>query len=120
MLMSRSLERPLIIATYTGLFCRVQSIDQLARMRDVETLYLHVDTNNYGALSLYRRSGYTQVADEDTKYQEFTRSLNLHDGATKGRSHYLLQKDLMAPTWVLDRNVDLSSQKGSLGFEITV
>ena len=34
-------------------------------------------------------------------YEEFTRSLNLHPGATKGRRHYLLYKDLVEnPTWL--------------------
>lgn len=88
-------------------------------MRGVETLFLHVDVNNYGALSLYSRSGYTQVPVNDPIYEEFTRSLNLHDGATKGRNHYLLQKHLLPPTWIPDAHLE-SQQRGMLGFEVAV
>ncbi len=73
-----------------------------------------MDASNYGALSLYGRAGYTKVPSTDHMYHEFTRSLNLHDGATKGRNHFLLYKDLSEPTWLPDK------PKGTLGFEITV
>jgi hypothetical protein len=35
-------------------------------------------------------------------YREFTRTLNLHDGATRGRNHYLLVKHLKQVTWLAD------------------
>ena len=97
----------------------IQSIEKLAKMRGVETLFLHVDVINFGALSLYGRSGYKQVPVNDPRYQEFTRSLNLHDGATKGRNHYLLQKDVLPLTWLPETN-NIEAPKGTLGFEIAV
>lgn len=50
-------------------------------------------------------------------YEEFTRSLNLHDGATRGRNHYLLMKNLLQPTWLPDYEFEI--QTGTLGFDIT-
>jgi len=91
----------------------MQSIDELASIRGTETIFLHVDVTNFGALSLYRRAGYTQVPTNNDLYHEFTRSLNLHDGATKGRNHFLLYKDLTFPTWLPDAGTR------TLGFEIT-
>jgi hypothetical protein len=68
-------------------------------MRGIETLYLHVDVKNEGALLLYERAGYKRATGSDM-FVEFTRKLNLHDGATKGRNHFLFYKDLVAqPTW---------------------
>jgi len=70
-------------------------------LRNVESLYLHVDVLNFGALELYRKAGYRKVHHADPMYAEFTTSLNLHDGATKGRRHYLLYKNLVQnPTWL--------------------
>ena len=69
---------------------------------------------NFGALELYRKAGYRKVHHADPMYAEFTTSLNLHDGATKGRRHYLLYKDLVRnPTWlpVNEKNAD---NRGSL------
>jgi hypothetical protein len=69
-------------------------------MRGIETLYLHVDVKNEGALGLYERAGYKRATGSEM-FLEFTRKLNLHDGATKGRNHFLLYKDLVArPTWL--------------------
>jgi len=95
----------------------MESLDELAKIRGVETLYLHVDVNNLGALSLYARAGYSIASPSDPRYDEFTRSLNLHDGATKGRNHFLLKKHLLEPTWIADTMTQ--SEKGTLGFEIT-
>ena len=79
----------------------LQGVDEIALLRNVETLYLHVDVLNFGALELYRKAGYRKVNHEDPMFAEFTTSLNLHDGATKGRRHYLLHKDLaLNPTWL--------------------
>jgi hypothetical protein len=72
----------------------------LAYLRGAESIYLHVDIDNYQALSLYDRAGYEKVSSNHPMYYEFTKSLNLHDGATKGRNHYLLQKHLCEPTWL--------------------
>jgi ribosomal protein S18 acetylase RimI-like enzyme len=79
----------------------LEGIDELAALRNVESLYLHVDVLNFGALELYRKAGYRKVHHADPTYDEFTTSLNLHDGATKGRRHYLLYKNLTRnPTWL--------------------
>lgn len=60
-----------------------------------------MDVLNFGALDLYRKAGYRKVHHADPTYDEFTTSLNLHDGATKGRRHYLLYKNLTQnPTWI--------------------
>jgi ribosomal protein S18 acetylase RimI-like enzyme len=79
----------------------LDAMDRLARDRHVETLYLHVDTMNYSALQLYHKAGY-QIAPDRDVFLDFTSSLNLHPGATKGRDHFLLYKDLRPdPTWLL-------------------
>lgn len=54
---------------------------------------------------MYRQCGYTRVMDDDTAssfpmYQDFTHKLNLHDGATRGRKHFLLAKHVQTPTWL--------------------
>jgi ribosomal protein S18 acetylase RimI-like enzyme len=95
----------------------MQSIDELARVRGVETLYLHVEVANYKALSLYERAGYQKVPPDNPIYSEFTKSLNLHDGAMKGRNHYLMHKDLDQPTWLPSQ--ENASQRGTLGIEIS-
>lgn len=78
-----------------------QAIDELANMRGVESVYLHVDVENRGAISLYEKAGYRKIDMTDPMYLEFTTSLNLHDGATKGRNHFLLCKDMVScPTWL--------------------
>lgn len=102
----------------------MRAVDNLARQRNIETLYLHVDVTNGPALTLYAKSGYTKVRSDDPMYVEFTKSLNLHPGATKGREHFLLYKNLTSePVWIEDTtaervpslSVDLV---GALGFEI--
>jgi hypothetical protein len=79
-----------------------QGVDELAtKHRGAESLYLHVDVHNEGALRLYEEHmGFVRVDQTDPMYSEFTTSLNLHDGATRGRNHYLLCKHLQAPTWL--------------------
>jgi len=89
----------------------LEGVDELASIRGVETLYLHVDVTNFAALRLYERAGYQQVDSQDPIFGEFTTKLNLHDGATKGRNHYLLYKDLTPyPTWI---NAAVEQQKES-------
>ena len=116
----------------------LEAIDVLAQQSRIETLYLHVDVENCAALRLYEKAGYRMVHcnggnDDDNQllYREFTKSLNLHPGATKGREHFLLYKDIVdAPRWLDDSLVRCDSQDwfvqssrsnelvGILGFEI--
>jgi ribosomal protein S18 acetylase RimI-like enzyme len=103
----------------------LKAIDELARKRNVETLYLHVDTANLGAIKLYKKSGYRKVYSNDPMYLEFTTSLNLHPGATKGRDHFLFYRNLTPePVW-LDEEIAKEQEilrkadlVGVLGFEI--
>jgi hypothetical protein len=95
----------------------------MAMQRGTETLYLHVDVSNHGALKLYEKAGYHRLP-ETSIFREFTTSLNLHPGATKGRDHFLLCKNLAPePTW-LEEEDDTSFVPargeliGTLGFEI--
>lgn len=97
----------------------------LAQNRCVETLYLHCDVENRGALRLYEKAGYSKILSDDPMYTEFTKSLNLHPGATKGREHFLMCKNVFSdPIWLKDtHNSDCSSDRlselvGVLGFEI--
>jgi GNAT superfamily N-acetyltransferase len=87
----------------------LQAVDILAKKRSIETLYLHVDVANEGAIQLYKTAGYSRVANA-AMFQEFTRSLNLHPGAIKGRDHFLYFKNLTpCPVW-LD-SVEMERQK---------
>lgn len=79
-------------------------------------MYLHVDVANFKALSLYERAGFARVPTENPMFSDFTRSLNLHDGAMKGRNHFLLYKDIVQPTWL----PEIETQRGTLGIEIDV
>lgn len=74
-------------------------MDEFAAIRNATSLYLHVDVTNSGALRLYEKAGYSRVDQSNSIYQDFTTSLNLHDGATKGRNHFLLCKHLHTSTW---------------------
>lgn len=82
----------------------LQGIDELAKERNVETLYLHVDVTNEIACHMYQKAGYIIAGKNKANnrmYQEFTTSLNLQDGATKGRKHYLMYKHIVNhPTWL--------------------
>jgi hypothetical protein len=111
----------------------LKGVDELAtKYRNVESLYLHVDVKNEAALNLYQKSGYVRVDQTDEMYREFTRTLNLHDGATRGRTHYLLVKHLRTATWLEAANeksacsvssAETSRQKLAMhsnGFEISV
>jgi GNAT superfamily N-acetyltransferase len=102
----------------------LQAVDKIAEARNVESLYLHVEVKNEAAIRLYHMAGY-QLAGNDQMFLEFTTSLNLHPGATKGREHYLLCKHMHGkqPTWLPDtasasQSVKGSRGGGSLGFEI--
>lgn len=97
----------------------LQGIDKLARIRNVETVYLHVDVENSPALKLYQKSGYEVLDSKNPIYNEFTTKLNLHDGATKGRNHYLLHKKITRhQTWIEPESYSKSCKKGTLGFDI--
>lgn len=99
-------------------------MDLLAAERKVESLYLHVDVENDAALALYAKSGFHLLDPTEPMYKEFTTSLNLHDGATKGRRHHLLCKHLLTPTWLRDDMDEKENNAGnqpmttSIGFEI--
>lgn len=108
----------------------LEAVDSLADLRGVETLYLHVDVDNESALALYEFAGYQRVNKCEPMFLEFTTKLNLHDGATRGRNHYLLYKDLVkCPTWLpepadaTDKSHEASPalprpNPGTLGFEV--
>lgn len=105
----------------------MEAIDNLANIREVETIYLHVDVTNFGAVHLYERAGYRKLESDNPIFLEFTTKLNLHDGATKGRNHYLLAKDLRRPTWLniqkqqqqhIDEACSVKPQRRMLGIEV--
>jgi ribosomal protein S18 acetylase RimI-like enzyme len=116
----------------------LEAIDNVANIRDVETIYLHVDVTNVGAVRLYEAAGYKILAPDNPIFSEFTKKLNLHDGATKGRNHHLLAKDLRRPTWLnyqdwldyqenrlnyeepIDEAHTVSPKSGVLGIEVPV
>ena len=77
----------------------LRAIDEYATGYNVETLFLHVDVCNAGAIALYHKAGYRITPEKDPVFFDFTKSLNLHPGATKGRDHYLMYKDLRPPSW---------------------
>jgi ribosomal protein S18 acetylase RimI-like enzyme len=95
---------------------------------EAETLYLHVDVTNREAISLYEKAGYRRVESDDPMFMDFTASLNLHPGATKGRVHHLYYKDLVEkPTWLRDdyhndehssATIQKDSVMGNLGFVV--
>ena len=79
----------------------MEAIDSLASTRKIETIYLHVDVTNVDAVNLYKRSGYNiQPSSGNSIFYEFTKRLNLHNGATNGRRHHLMAKDLRQTTWL--------------------
>lgn len=101
----------------------LRAIDILAERRGVETMYLHVDVENQGALKMYEKVGYHKVLSTDAMFLEFTTSLNLHPGATRGREHFLLYKNLKAePIWLDDREEGSASCRAPLlgGFGIEI
>ena len=100
----------------------LEAIDVYAQNRCVETLYLHVDVANRGALRMYEKAGYLNLSskshdrynNDDSMHLEFTKSLNLHPGATKGREHFLLYKNLVEEsTWLDDSHVKDGTLDGS-------
>eukprot|EP00559_Dactyliosolen_fragilissimus_P007938 CAMPEP_0184868276 /NCGR_PEP_ID=MMETSP0580-20130426/29814_1 /TAXON_ID=1118495 /ORGANISM="Dactyliosolen fragilissimus" /LENGTH=617 /DNA_ID=CAMNT_0027369061 /DNA_START=488 /DNA_END=2341 /DNA_ORIENTATION=- len=103
----------------------LKGVDELAAFRNVESIYLHVDVTNHIACKMYENGGYKILDKSVPIYKEFTTSLNLHDGATKGRIHHLLYKDVSIDSTWLDieqkspeHTSKGKSEKGSLGFEL--
>jgi len=95
-----------------------QGIDELAKIRKIETVYLHVDVTNAAACKLYENGGYEILDSDDPVYNDFTTQLNLHDGATKGRNHYILHKKMTAKqTWFDFDSLTETKEEGTLGFE---
>lgn len=87
----------------------LEGVDNLAQIRNIETLFLHVDVTNEAALRLYTTAGYKKV-EQNQKYHDFTEALNLHDGAANGRKHFLLYKHLRVPT-ILAQNDNQKQKK---------
>jgi ribosomal protein S18 acetylase RimI-like enzyme len=87
------------------IWAQLQSQDGYA----IESLYLHVDVSNRNAIQLYEKAGFFKVFSQDPMFSEFTSVLNLQPGATPGREHYLLCKNLVAhPVWLNDQYDDPS------------
>ena len=126
-------------ARRTGAATRLMSgVDELATLKGIESLYLHVDVNNLAAITLYEKAGYRIIGKYDSHpmFEEFTTRLNLHDGATKGRNHYLMEKHLTdSPSWIdvgeaadakfvaemkaaIAAREASAKDQGSLGFEV--
>lgn len=81
----------------------MRGVDEVAALRNVESVYLHVDVTNLAACAMYEKCGYRHLDKRMPIYAQFTASLNLHDLATHGRKHYLMCKDLIErTTWLED------------------
>jgi len=103
-------------ARRTGAATRLMvGVDELATAKGIESLYLHVDVNNRAAITLYEKAGYRIIGKDDHHHElglEFTTRLNLHDGATKGRNHYLMEKHLIdSPTWFEEADEAVAARK---------
>ena len=81
----------------------MKGVDKVAALRNVETIYLHVDRENLAACSMYEKCGYHYLDKRESIYAQFTASLNLHDGAMHGRKHHLMCKNVKGKTtWLED------------------
>jgi ribosomal protein S18 acetylase RimI-like enzyme len=81
----------------------MRGVDEVAVLRNVETIYLHVDVTNRAACAMYEKCGYHYLDKREPIYAQFTASLNLHDGAHQGRTHYLMCKNIIErTTWIED------------------
>ena len=78
----------------------MKGVEEVAVLRGVESIYLHVDVTNYAAIAMYEEAGYVKLDKMRPIYAQFTASLNLHDGALMGRCHYLMCKHLTETTWI--------------------
>jgi ribosomal protein S18 acetylase RimI-like enzyme len=52
-------------------------MDELAIIRAVETLYLHVDVENIAALTLYESVGYEILNPKERMYVEFMKRMKI-------------------------------------------
>jgi len=79
----------------------MQGAEEVAALRKIESIYLHVDVTNVAAIAMYEEAGYYKLDKRRPIYAQFTASLLLHDGALMGRCHYLMCKHLTEhTTWV--------------------
>lgn len=90
----------------------MKGADKVAALRNVETIYLHVDRENLAACSMYEKCGYHYLDKREPIYAQFTASLNLHDGAMHGRKHHLMCKNVKRKTTWLEEN--LFSESGEV------
>ena len=83
----------------------MRGVDKVAVLRDVESIYLHVDVTNRAACAMYEKCGYHYLDKREPIYAQFTASLNLHDGATQGRKHHLMSRNFVESlTWLHDND----------------
>lgn len=80
----------------------MKGVEEVAALRAVESIYLHVDVTNHAAIAMYEDSGYFKLDKKRPIYAEFTTVLGLHDGALCGRCHYLMCKHLTEQTTWID------------------
>jgi ribosomal protein S18 acetylase RimI-like enzyme len=83
----------------------MRGVDEVAALRNVETIYLHVDQTNLAACAMYEKCGFRYLDKREPIYAQFTASLNLHDGAMHGRKHYLMCKDIKRRTTWLENDL---------------
>lgn len=82
----------------------MRGVDEVAALRNIESVYLHVDVTNHAACAMYEKCGYHYLDMREPIYAQFTASLNLHDGATQGRKHHLMIKNFVERLTWLDDN----------------
>jgi ribosomal protein S18 acetylase RimI-like enzyme len=83
----------------------MRGVVEVAALRNIESIYLHVDVTNHAALAMYEKCGFHYLDMRNPIYAQFTASLNLHDGATQGRKHHLMCKNLVERlTWLEDND----------------
>jgi ribosomal protein S18 acetylase RimI-like enzyme len=81
----------------------MKGAEEVAALRGVESIYLHVDVTNRAAIAMYEEAGYFTLDKTRPVYAQFTCALNLHDGALMGRCHHLMCKHLTDQTTWLKR-----------------
>jgi ribosomal protein S18 acetylase RimI-like enzyme len=83
----------------------MRGVDEVAALRNIESVYLHVDVTNHAACAMYEKCGYHYLDMREPIYAQFTASLNLHDGATQGRKHHLMSRNFVESlTWLHDND----------------
>jgi hypothetical protein len=67
----------------------------------------------------FRHFSASNFKESNLQRIHYSTKLNLHDGATKGRNHYLLHKKITRhQTWIEPESYSKSCNKGTLGFDI--